>query len=70
MIKKSVGITPEKALSEKIMIEEIIVKRLKRNAGIAEPVSQIKETKPSGIETLNKLNIFSLIKFVTGVSNE
>ena len=56
-MRNVVGIIRENALSEKIMIEEIIVKRLKRNAGIIECESQISEIKPSGIVILKKSKI-------------
>ena len=48
----------ENELSEKIIIDEIIIRRLKRNAGIIECVSQRREMYPSGIVTLKKSKMY------------
>ena len=64
------GMINENALSEKIIIEEIIVMILNLKAGIIECVSHIIEIKPSGTVTLKKLKIYLLKKFVIVESKE
>ena len=68
MPRKTEGIISEKALSEKMIIDEIIVIKLNLKAGIIEWLSQSIETKPSGIVTFAMLKIFLFKKAVIGES--